>query len=183
MSDFLSKRYYFVIIPLLFSCQKLKPESVQIPEYPDFKQLMVDQVDFLENKGIRKTVWLEGESETKTIDMDSAKWADELSFLQELNPNQPEYVGAFIKSNEAGYQVLTLGEKESGALKKVKFSRKNDWYSSIQITLHEDKDVYIHHREIEMSFEGGVLNSLQIDGYQKMMLKDTVRFGVEISVD
>lgn len=172
-----------LLILILLGCQKLKPVSVSIPEYPDFEELMKAQVNALANAKIKKTVWLEGKSEVQVLKMDSARWTDELSFLKEINPNQPEYVGAFEKSTEDNYQILTLGPDERGALKQVKYTHTEEEYHSILVTFHEDKDVYVHHREIEISFEKGVLNSLRIDGYQKMMLKDTVRFRIELVVN
>lgn len=172
-----------ILLAALAGCQKLKPESVAIPEYPDFDELMKDQIERLGKVSINKKVSLGEESEFKTFEMDSALWAEELSFLKEINPNQPEYVGAFEKSTEGNYQTLTLGEGENGALKKVKYDLKEDDYGSIQATFHEDKDVYVHHREIKMNFERGLLNSIQINGYQKMMFKDTVRFGIALEVN
>jgi hypothetical protein len=172
-----------MLLLILASCQKLKPESVAIPEYPDFKELMKVQIELLGKKSIKKEVWLEGQSETKTLEMDSTTWAKELSFLEEVNPNQPEYVGAFEKEKEDEKEILSLGAAERGAIKKVSFSKENDAFETIQISFHEDKDVYVHHREIEMNFKDGVLSTLKIDGYQKMMLKDTVRFRVNVAVN
>ncbi|MEQ9466935.1 MAG: hypothetical protein RLN88_05950 [Ekhidna sp.] len=178
------KQLTLLFIPLLFvGCQKLKPESVSIPEYPDFAELMKDQVELLGEGKIEKQVMLGDEQETQFIMMDSTRWVEELSFLKEINPNQPEYVGTFEKSEEGNTQTLSLGANESGALKKVIYAKDEDGYTSIEATFHEDKDVYIHHREIKLNFEKGILSSYQINGYQKMMMKDTVRFGVELKVD
>ena len=172
-----------VALLVLSGCQKLKPESVSIPEYPDFKVLMKEQVALQGKTKIKKTVWLEGQSEARVLEMDSTKWAEELTFLKEINPNQPEYVGAFAKSKEGESQILTLGSEESGPLKEVKYLTDGDNYERILASFHEDKDVYVHHRDIELSFEEGKLSSLNIDGYQKMMFKDTVRFRIALKVN
>ena len=163
-------------------CQKLRPDSVQIPEYPDYETLMKDQVELLRNKKMRKEVWLDGKSEIQVLNMDSAKWAKELSFLKEINPNQPEYVGAFEKVEDEKSQTLTLASGEKGALKKTTFSRDAESFSQISATFHENKDIYIHHREIDLRFEDGILKSLKIDGYQKIVFKDTVKFRVALEV-
>lgn len=175
--------YLKMALPFLLifmGCQKLKPESVQIPEYPDFLALLNKQVAILTGSKIQKEVSLGDLTEVKDLEMDSIKWAQELSFLKEVNPNQPEYVGAFNKSEEGDLKVLTLKEGESGALKKVKYSVTESEYQSIYITLHEDKDVYMHHRDITMDFEKGRLSKMEIEGYQKMMFKDTVKFKVKV---
>ncbi|WP_436514399.1 hypothetical protein [Ekhidna sp. To15] len=169
---------------LLFTgCQKLKPDSVQIPEYPDYAELMTSQAELLGNGKATKKVSLKGKNETHVLNMDSAKWVKELSFLKEINPNQPEYVGAFVKSGDELNQTLNLAEGENGPLKRTTFSIGDAGYEKVIAIFHEDKDVYIHHREIELNFADGLLRSFQIEGYQKMMFKDTVRFSVEVTVD
>lgn len=164
-------------------CQNLRPDSLRIPEYPDFEDLMIEQVDLLKTNRAKKEVWLDGKSEVQILSMDSTKWLKELSFFKEINPNQPRYIGVFAKSGDELNQTLTLAEGENGALKKTSFSRNDDGFEIIQASFHEDKDVYVHHREIEIRFEDGKLNSFRIDGYQKMMFKDTVRFRIKVEVN
>ena len=172
-----------MLLAALVSCQKLKPESVSIPEYPDFETLIKTQADQLGNTRIKKTVRLEGRREIQILDMDSAKWAEELSFLKEINPNQPEYVGAFIKETDGNKTLLTLGADEKGELKKVSYVKIGDIYSTLNATFHEDKDVYVHHRDINITFQDGLIQSVEINGYQKMMFRDTVRFGIALEVN
>ncbi|WP_420576662.1 hypothetical protein [Ekhidna sp.] len=171
-----------VLLLVLASCQKLKPESVSIPEYPDFENLIKTQADLLGNTRIKKTVRLENRTEVKIVEMDSAKWAEELSFLKEINPNQPEYVGAFTKETDGNKTLLTLGPDEKGELKKISYIKIGDIYSTMNATFHEDKDVYVHHRDINVTFRDGLIQSVEINGYQKMMFRDTVRFGINIKV-
>ena len=144
---------------------------------------MVQQTQQLANTEIEKRVWLEDSSETMKLTLDSLGWSQELSFLKEVNPNQPEYVGAFEKEIKGVFQTLTLKETEKGPLKKVAFHVDDEKYQHILISFHEDKDVYIHHREIELMFNDGLINTLSINGYQQMIFKDTVKFGVEIKVN
>ena len=168
---------------ILIGCQKLKPESVKIPEYPDFRKLMSEQVELLGNSRIKKEVWLDGQREIRVLEMDFTRWTEELSFLKEINPGQPGYVGVFVKSGDELSQTLNLAEGENGSLKKVSFSKNDGTYENIEVSFHENKDVYVHHREIALNFEKGKLSSYQINGYQKIMFKDTVRFRISIEVN
>ena len=176
------KKLLFAFV-VLAGCNQLKPESVSIPEYPDYELLMKEQIELLNNVRIKKEVWLDGRSEVKVMDMDSAKWVKELQFLKEINPSQAEYIGAFNKVGDEINQTLSLSNGESGALKRTSFSKNDLGFNKISATFHEDKDVYSHHREIELSFENGVLKSLDIDGYQKMMFKDTAKFRIKLLVN
>lgn len=182
MNRFCDLNIWVFLLLAIAGCQKLKPDSVQIPEYPDYEALMEDQVELLRNKKMRKEVWLDGKSEIQVLNMDSTSWAKELSFLKEINPNQPEYVGAFEKVGDDISQTLTLSPGEKGTLKKTTFSRDTEGFSQISATFHEDKDIYIHHREIDLKFENGILKSLKVDGYQKIMFKDTTRFRIALEV-
>lgn len=165
-------------VSLFSGCQKLRPEQVQIPEYPDLKSFYLEQAKKLEGMILEKTVVLDSSSETNRFDMDSTKWADELSFFIEMNPNQPEYVGVFEKSTADAQTKLVLKEGEKAILKRLVYTMEGDSYSSVQSTIHEDKDVYIHHREIKVQLEDGRITSFDIQGYQKVILKDTVWFGI-----
>lgn len=183
MDRILDLKIGILILLILTGCQKLKPSEVRIPEYPDYSVLLSDQVALLGKQQVKKEVWLDGKSEIRVIKMDSASWTQELSFLKEINPNQPEYVGAFQKSGDELNQTLTLVVGENGALKKTSYSKSDIGYQQINAIFHEDKDVYIHHREIELKFQNGLLSSLQIDGYQKMMFKDTVKFRIKLQTN
>ena len=135
-----------ILTTFISGCQKLKPESVAIREYPDLKQLMIDQADLLDGRSVEKTVSLDAEKEVNQLVLDSAKWIKELDFLEEINPNQPEYVGSFEKTVEGGEISLLLKEAEKSELKSLVYSLSGDQFQYIKASFHEDKDVYIHHR-------------------------------------
>ncbi len=178
MTQLVDLRIWLLLLLVSSGCQKLKPESVIIQSYPDLELLMLEQVDLLHGKTVEKTVMLGEESEFNSLRFDSTSWMSELSFLKEINPNQPEYVGAFLKSEEGSEVSLELAEGENGVLKSLIYSKSADQFQYIKASFHEDKDIYSHHREVSMRFTDGLLQSYEINGYQKMMLNDTVRFKI-----
>lgn len=167
-----------LFILILAGCQKMKPEKISIPEYPDLGEVYNSQYRELDSRSLEKEVSLDSKTESNTFSMDTAKWKEELSFFAEMNPNQPEYVGVFEVTETGNMKTLKLRENEIGILKSVSLEKSDENYSKIIATIHEDKDVYAHHREIEVSFENGLINSFSIEGYQKIMFKDTVRFRI-----
>jgi len=167
-----------LLLFILLACQKVKPEHVSIPEYPDLEEFYLSQARSLEKSALEKTVSLEGQRETNTFEMDTTEWKEELSFFKEMNPDQSEYVGVFNVKQDNVSKTLSIKEGENGILKKLALEKDGKSYSSISATVHEDKDVYIHHREIEVILENGLIKSFEIKGYQKMLFKDTVRFGI-----
>jgi hypothetical protein len=169
---------FFILLIVLFGCEKLKPESVNIPDYPNLEETFNQQIQLLGTKKLTKEVWLDGKSESKIIEMDSILWKKELSFLKEINPNTPEYVGAFEKLEDEFGTQLTLMPDEKGELKKLTYVLDTKKYVLIKATIHEEREVYVHHREFNVTFENGLLKSYRISGYQKIMLKDTIEFRI-----
>jgi hypothetical protein len=169
---------FFILLIVLFGCEKLKPESVNIPDYPNLEETFNQQIQLLGTKKLTKEVWLDGKSESKIIEMDSILWKKELSFLKEINPNTPEYVGAFEKSEDNFETRLTLLPDEKGELKRLVYLIDGGKYALINATIHEEREVYVHHREFNVTFENGLLKTYQIEGYQKIVLKDTIEFRI-----
>lgn len=168
-------------ILFLASC-RMQPDVGAISSYAEIDTLLNSQFDLLYKKSLVKEVWLDGQSESQELEMDSLAWIAELSFLKEINPNQPEYVGGFDRRDLDGLTTLALKSSESGALKKFTFTPGNGKVNSIQATIHEDKDVYVHHRDINIKLTNGKIIEYQIEGYQKIILKDTIRFRIGGSV-
>lgn len=179
MNQFFNLKIWQIVAAIVcLSCQKLKPEKITLPDYPDLQEVYQFQYRTLGERTLEKTVSLDSEKELNSLKLDSLKWKEELSFLVEINPNKPEHIGAYNLTDQANGLTLELIEGEKSDLQKINIKYDGDDYQSIGATIHEDKDVYSHHREIEVFFENGYIKSWEISGYQKMMFKDTVRFGI-----
>ena len=179
MNQLLKSKISLLFLFIFIGCQKMKPESVTLLKYPDLKILMVEQVKMLNGKSIEKTVSLNEKSESHTTTFDSLQWLNELDFLKEINPNQSKYVGAFEKIDNGYDVILNLKEKEKGILKYLKYAVTNRQFDYISATLHEDRNVYVHHQEISMKFVNNELSTYEINGYQKMILQDSVKFSIK----
>lgn len=178
MKDIGLKTSILLLILALGSCQKLRPAQTTIADYPDLSVIHADQYRTLANSSLMKEVSMGPDGETKQFEMDTSRWKKELSFMLEMNPSQPEYLGAFERSEEGSSTKLVLKEGESGILKELVLRSSNSGYTSILATIHEDKDIFTHHRDIEIIFENGLISQFEITGYQKVLLKDTIEFKI-----
>jgi hypothetical protein len=167
------------LLLILVSCQNFKPDSINVQTYPEIDTVLKSQIELLQNSNLQKEVWLNGEGELQELKMDSLGWVKELSFLDEINPNLPEYVGAFDVIETDTLLVLKLGEKESGSLTEFARAKHNDEISYLIATIHEDKDIYIHHKKIYIAFIQNKLSEYYINGYQKILYKDSITFRIE----
>ena len=169
---YILKTLFFLIV----GCSQFKPETGGTKPYPRLDSLL-SQNQPTSKTVLMKTVWLDESTESKEIALDSVGWASEFSFLEEINPNQAEYVGAFDELLSNGF-FLSLKEGENGSLKKLSVL-ETDSTTSIVALIHEDKDIFVHHREIELILEDGIISSYRIDGFQKILYKDTIKFSVK----
>ena len=143
-------KYLTLVIFLALSlsgCQSFEPASNVRSEYPDIAQVLEKQTSGFFSINLKKEVWLDGKTEIQTLVLDTLTWKKELSFLKEIDPSLPEYVGAFSSTVVQDTTHLVLREGERGSLQKFSYVNENDELSSLSATIHEDKDVYVHHRE------------------------------------
>ncbi len=175
-------KVFLISILVVSACGNVAPDSIEVASYPEIDTLLSNQVLLLEGNQLEKEVWLDGKSESKQFSPDSTGWAQELSFLKEINPNQSGYVGAFDESKEGSSLELQLQEGENGSLTYFS-SIPTDNLLSIRATIHEDKDVYTHHKEVVVNFLNGKIKSYQVDGYQKIVLNDTIRFRIKGAIN
>lgn len=163
---------------LFFGCERARPRIVNIPSYPEIDALLNISFSGL-GKTLEKEVMLDGIKEAKRWQVDSTKWAHELEFIEELNPNRSEYIGAFDQVINGPVMQLSLKKGEKGALKALNYEKTDSKTAKIHVSLLEDKGIYIHCREVYLTFFNGKLKEYAIKGYQKTLMKDTIFFSIK----
>ena len=179
----LQKLTISLILAGFVCCQNLQPDSIELPEYPDLGRLLIEQCNKLQDRSMTKEVMLGGETETLTLTIDSIRWKKELSFLEEINPRKPEYVGVYEVTEDANELTLKLGNGEKAVLKWLSIQSDETGNKKISATIHESKEIFTHHREVELTLSDGLISEWRIDGYHKMLISDTVRFRIIGSVN
>ena len=161
---------------LLTACvERPQVDTAQFEQYADIAVYITEQASNFNTQGLEKRVILNGEEETKTLKMDADLWNKELSFLEDIDPSKSEYVGAFDISESNATKTLTLKTGEKGILKSISY---NFLTETIQATVLEEKDIYVYAKEITLRFDEGTLQTYNIEGYQKMLMSDTVFFSL-----
>ena len=186
---------YLVAIVLLAGCGS--DEKARLKKtYLDIDSLISTQVKDLKiaNARIEKKASLGETQASSEFKPDSLGWATELDIFRQLDIiNKP--------SNKDAYLVVD-GEKDVNSNLSVRLYRaKNDlpvrllrlyYYEDLQnlkkieAVFGEKNTLYSTERSLTMSFEEvagkNMLTNYSIDGMQKMMLSDTVRFTIECNV-
>ncbi len=167
------------VLLLCLSCQKVGKPAVD--EYPDMKLLLDKQISLLNGKTLAKRVSLGSVVEVDTFQMDTDKWKQELSFFKDINPNLPDYTGVFEMTDTELLTSLRPKEGEDASLKMLTILREGS-KRSIKATLHQEAPIYTHHQNINVLFEEGAIRSYQVDGYQKILLQDTIKFSITCDI-
>ncbi len=165
----------YLIFLLIVACDNIKSEIVGQKVYPEPENQPIKLAGYK----LLKEVSLEGTREMKELEMDSALWGKELSFLEEINPNRPEYAGVFIENTDGGNLKLVLGEGERGSLQQVNYELLNNEIQKISAVIYEEKGIYVHSKNIEVKLSEGRITDFLIQGYQKIIFKDTISFWIE----
>lgn len=176
----MSKINFVLLIILFTQCHQVDSVSSSF-SYSEINLLFELQ---LENKPtlVRKTIVLDGIEEIKSIEPDSVAWLKEVGFLEEINPNKPEYKGAFEEESLENQLSLKLKEGENGSIKSFSIKTTGN-QSVVNVTIQEDKTIFVHQKKVSAKFLDGKLTEYSIEGTQKIILKDAIDFSISAKID
>lgn len=165
---------------LITSCSELKPDKIGVVTYFDVDSLTNHQVEILSSKNftLNKTVMIDGKSESKSITPDSADWERELRFLRQLNINKPRLIGAYdslVKSSSVRYIPKFDSEIP---IRYLEVKKENGIVTTLSGKLVEKNDIYETSLEATLQFDESSLSTYSVNGYQKIVLKDSVFYNI-----
>ena len=177
-------------ILLLTACTSGRESTID--KYFDVPGFINEQIDLLNKRDtqVSKTVRFGDESESLTLlDLDLEQWQKELRIFQEHDINKPVLVDAYTVNqvtDDQGNKTTTYNLIDNSDLGILKMEIKQDpenqvsaWSSSFQ----EENLLYCNFRELKLTTgDEGILNSYRINGYHKLMFKDTVYYQIEVDI-
>ncbi|MEO9475501.1 MAG: hypothetical protein ABJG41_08200 [Cyclobacteriaceae bacterium] len=172
-------RKFLALLPLLIVIACQKPQS-NLDVYYDLEGRMNQQVAKLtaENAGLKKTIIVGEEKETKTFDPDSLGWAEHLDILVDFTPADPAFVGAFDVKEVDGKTLYAVKPGLKVPLKSFEVGVVGKG-ENISAVLKNDKSVFSDYKKMTLRFRDDRLAFFKVEGFQKMMLKDTVFYTIE----
>ena len=168
--------------------------NASIEKYYDVEGFLDKQVEILQNQETHliKTLNIGDETDTEAVSsLDSLQWQKEFKIFREHDINKPVLLDAY-SVEERGLEngnnqiIYTLRDSNQlGILDLVfKFNpdgQVTDWESSFK----EENILYSNLREVSMSFtpDGARMTGFAVNGYHKLMFKDTVFYQVHAKID
>lgn len=174
-NKYLIRAVFLFVVGLVSGCSGSGKEGKQEILYPEWN----DVVSAFERtpQSLEKIVWLNGEMEKKTLQMDSVSWVKTCDFLKKINPNQSAYVGALEESNEDGWKVLSLKKGQSQSLKYVKMYRDESGnISAFEANVQEQTSVYNYGQLVRGMIGDDLVKGYSLEGGKKVFSKDSVTF-------
>lgn len=182
----------FLLIGLC-SCNEKKPIA---KSYFNVDSLMNVQLVQLTAKAasVTKRIKINDLEETVKIKPDSALWAHELAIFKHLDIlNKPIYATAYevIDGTKDSNSNLTLriyhAKREVPVtVFKLYYQDSFDKLRRIEATSEESNALYFTTRKFVLTFDdlagGIVLQRYAVEGFQKMILSDTVRFSLHSEI-
>lgn len=188
----MSRAFTIFMLMLGVACTEMKPPK-KVNYYYNLDSLLDHQAQLLTPHRLIKTAYVDDDTASVSLQGDSTLWNDELAIFRGANINKPAYEGMYttqvvedslsnlhIKTFTATTQDLEVRNlhlfylRDLNNLRKVKalIREKNPIYKSgksVTLTLDELRDELI-------------ITGYTIEGYQKMILQDSVAFIIKGAV-
>jgi len=181
----------WAIVPfcwLLTACSGQSTEEDKIKVYYDVQSLFSEQSNLLRNFAFIKKANIDGQSEEKTVSFDSLGWSKELAMFANMDINKGAYIGAYeIREDVTKTGKILVYERKPDAASEIDWVEVELDSEGLPLRfsgLFQEKNVlYQNKRKLSAEFviENGrpLVSSYTIKGYQKILLKDTVRYQIE----
>jgi hypothetical protein len=177
-------RWITLIIVSLFFIGCQVPENSQNFEVKSFISLdsiMTAQKQQLVGKMLEKSVQIGEDQEVILLEMDTVFFTKEWSFLSDFELNKPGFVGgievtkndSLIKYNKKPGQSFLFDYMTIGFDSNHQIAWIEGAYTDTQAEV-----IYGSARKFKFLFSNGQMNQYDIQGYQKIILRDTVFFEI-----
>ena len=174
------KLFLLIILSGAVSCN-VAPSSKLSNGYFDLDSLLSSQVRLLAGKSVEveKVVIIDGKTEKQTFAIDPQFLQKEFQLFRDFNPNQSRYVNAYEVLDESETKRYVPRLKEKIPLRSLRLTYREGSLHKVEGELVENTSVYSTSKRCFLEFDGNVLHSYSIAGYQQVLLsKDTSRFDV-----
>ena len=179
---------FLLLVWLSASACDRQAERKMINEYYNIDSLFLSQLPLLKDLTFTKSANINDKTESSTVKFDTTGWKKELSMFLAMDINKAALVGIYEKSEtttELGKNISY--DLKPGAESGVKWIQlEQDSAGNVYLfkaLFQENNALYQNRRELTARFkvaeDQSVLSSYKVDGYQKIIMKDTVNYTIE----
>ncbi len=169
-----------------------KPEK-QAVYYFNLDSMLIAQKAYLQGNSMQLDKWayVDADTSQNTYKPDSLGWKDELAFFNKMNINKPVLQGVYnVEVTEDVHSNLLIksfipaeGSDVEVQYLKLYYLDNISQLKKMEALYQENNPIYKSQRKFTLFFEdkSGVayLDKFLVEGSQKMILKDSVKFKIE----
>lgn len=179
--------FYFLLFLFLFvieACSPISTSKANEKRYFDLASFVQKQIDLLSNQPllIEKKIYLDGKQQE--ISIDSINWTKELALFKEADINLPSLSGSYaIKEDKQEHIVSYLAKEDKLRVREMQIvfgegSIENINVKEVKIVYAENNQLYEISRKMNMKIKDGKLYAYAIQGFQKVVLKDSTIYEI-----
>lgn len=180
---------------LISACEKgEKSEPIRTGAYFDLVELLDEQTAIMgeEKPKLSKQLEVDGETETITTTLDSAKmWKDELELFYQADINRLGLENAYTSTSESlengQTKKVDKAKWKDIMIRSIEYYYEQERLSNIKITVEEKNTIYKFNKELNLEFSNvngqNLLTYFSIYGDQKMVLKSPLNYNLRANID
>jgi hypothetical protein len=184
-------KFLFGITFMAFLCSCNRDNLKYDKPYFDFDSLVQVQVRkiALGNARLLKNTSLNGKKDSSVLIPDTTHWKHELDAFQQLDIiNKPLFKGNYISKDQeddhSNLLVRSYTSNMKSPVPEVNFFYQDGWkLKRIESVFNESNVLYSTSRKLTLEFEEqqglAMISRYRVQGFQKMILSDSVKFSIE----
>lgn len=176
---------FFLFFLVIEACSPISASKENEKRYFDLASFIQKQIDLLSNQSlwIEKKIYLDGKQQE--ISTDSINWAKELALFKEADLNSPSLVGNYdIKEDKQARTLTYLAKEDRLKVREIQLvlggdrNIENINIEEVKIVYAENNQLYEISRKMNMKIKNGQLHAYTIQGFQKVVFKDSMVYEI-----
>ncbi|WP_375435266.1 hypothetical protein [uncultured Hymenobacter sp.] len=181
------------VLLLFAACEPGENATVRLvpanrkPNYFDIKGFLDSQVAKLNRQQpvVEKQVRLrDGRLETSRVT--ETDWSKELQIFYQADINKPALRGAYkiepVKQQEGSNTTYKMKPGSEVSVQELAVTKAADYPKSITATIIQDNPLFYSEKKLQLQADSRGLQSYSVEGIQKLVMFDTVRYTVRTRV-
>lgn len=180
----MTKRVSILIVVVLFGCSRQQPTQ---KTFYDIDSLITLQLKSLDGYTLSKSVEIDRKKEETTFVPDSLQWVNELDIFRQLDQlNKASFRDAYVVTDtrDANSNLMVREVKATRpvpvSLVRFYYLRNPEDLRRIEAEWTEENPLYVNKRNMTMELERfndvHLVHRYRIEGFQKMVMSDSVHF-------
>ncbi len=180
------------LLIIFVSCNVENNTPGKIRTYYSIDSVLNQQREILNNLNprLQKLAWVDQQQDTTSVRLDSAGWAREMQIFNNISINKPALRDSYLIDSTQAEDGIWVSYTAKEALKEELeieymhiFFNNNRKLQEVELLYKELGSLYNSKRKMHLGFnQNQLLSNYKIKGYQKIILKDTIRYRINASI-